>query len=229
MTDDAPRFAEMINKIAHELRSPLTSVKGFSSTLIRRWDRFTDEQRFQFVETIHADAERMGRIVAEVLDLARLETGRLELHPTQADVGLVVRAAAEHNASLPGGDRVTIDVPEGLTMWADAERIGHVLGNLIENAIKFSDEGPVAISGRRSGSSVEIEVSDQGVGVEDERLADLFSGPGPRGQKATPSGTGLGLYLSKRLVQAHGGDIGVTSTLGKGSTFVVTLPAEPPP
>jgi signal transduction histidine kinase len=75
------RIADMISKIAHELRSPLTSVKGFSSMLIAKWDRFTDEQRRQFVETIHADAERMGRIVSEVLDLARMEAGRLQLNP----------------------------------------------------------------------------------------------------------------------------------------------------
>ena len=74
-------FAELISKIAHELRSPLTSVKGFSATLLKRWDRFTDEQRLQFVETIHADAERMGRIVSEVLDLARLEANRSRSTP----------------------------------------------------------------------------------------------------------------------------------------------------
>ena len=82
-----PRLAEMISKMAHELRSPLTSVKGFSSMLMKRWDRFTDEQKFQFVETIHHDAERMSRIVSEVLDLARLESGRLELHKANHDAG----------------------------------------------------------------------------------------------------------------------------------------------
>src|ERR671910_1340909 len=97
MTDDAPRFAELISKIAHELRSPLTSVKGFSATLVKRWDRFTDEQKLQFVETIHADAERMGRIVSEVLDLARLETGRFELNPTAVNAKATVDRAVEDN------------------------------------------------------------------------------------------------------------------------------------
>src|SRR5918992_5670333 len=92
---EGPKFAEMINKIAHELRSPLTSVKGFSSTLIKRWEKFTDEQKREFVETIHFDAERMSRIVSEVLDLARLESGRLELRRESVDLGGVARMVVE--------------------------------------------------------------------------------------------------------------------------------------
>jgi signal transduction histidine kinase len=223
--DDAPRFAEMISKIAHELRSPLTSVKGFSSTLIRRWDRFTDEQRFQFVETIHADAERMGRIVSEVLDLARLESGRLELHLQPVDVAKLATEASSHHKDLPGADRVEVRVAEGVAAHADPERMVHVLGNLIENAIKFSDEGPVVVDAAGEGGSIRITVSDQGVGIPPERLESVFLGPGPTGQVATPSGTGLGLYLSKRLVEAHGGSIAVDSEPKRGSTFTVILPA----
>ncbi len=222
--DEAPRFAEMISKIAHELRSPLTSVKGFSSTLIRRWDRFTEEQRFQFVETIHADAERMGRIVSEVLDLARLETGRLELHQQNVDLAALTEKAVGHHAALPGSDRVKLQIPGGLRAFADPDRLEHVLGNLIENAIKFSDEGDVVVSGREAGDAVELSVSDRGVGIEKDRLEAVFSGPGPTGQKATPSGTGLGLYLSKRLIDVHGGSISVDSSPGQGSTFTVALP-----
>ncbi len=226
--DEGPRFAEMISKIAHELRSPLTSVKGFSSTLIRRWDRFTDEQRFQFVETIHSDAERMARIVSEVLDLARLETGRLELHLQNVDLAALATAAAGHHKALPGSERVEVRLRDGLVAHADPERLTHVLGNLIENAIKFSDEGAILVEGRASPPAVELSVSDQGVGIEPERLEAVFSGPGPTGQKATPSGTGLGLYLSKRLMEAHGGSISVRSSRGTGSTFTITLPEAAP-
>ena len=223
------RFAEMISKIAHELRSPLTSVKGFSSTLIKRWDKFTDEQRFQFVETINADADRMSRIVSEVLDLARLETGRFELHATGIELRPVAEKAATHHAMLPGADRVVVEIPEGLKAWADPDRLGHVLSNLVENAVKFSDDGPIRISGRAlNGDTVEVSVSDDGVGIEPERLSEVFSGPAPTGQRATPSGTGLGLYLSRRLVEAHGGSISVESELEKGSTFTVVLPTQGP-
>lgn len=222
------RFAELIGKIAHELRSPLTSVKGFSATLIKRWDRFTDEQRRQFVQTIHADAERMGRIVSEVLDLARLEAGRLELHLTRLDIAVVMEKAASNLAELAGAERVAIDVEPGLTAWADGDRIEHVLTNLVENAIKFSDSGAITVSGRSVDGWVELSVTDEGIGIEQERLADLFSGPAPAGQRTGPSGTGLGLYLTRLLVEAHGGELSVDSAAGAGSTFTARLPQERP-
>jgi signal transduction histidine kinase len=218
-------FAELISKIAHELRSPLTSVKGFSATLVDRWDRFTDEQRKQFVETIHADAERMSRIISEVLDLARLEAGRLELHPDSVQVAAIANRAVEHLSKLSGSERVSIDIEGSVMATADPERLGHVLSNLIENAIKFSEDGSIEVSATTDGAEVTIVVSDHGVGIEPERLGDVFSGPAPSGQISTPSGTGLGLYLTRRLVEAHSGSIGVQSTPGEGSVFTVTLPA----
>jgi len=227
MSSEDQRFAEMISKIAHELRSPLTSVKGFSSTLIKRWDKFTDEQRFQFIETINADADRMSRIVSEVLDLARLETGRFELHATRVELRPVAEKAATHHATLPGAERVVVEIPDGLTAWGDPDRLGHVISNLVENAVKFSDEGPIRIAGRSlDDGTVAVSVSDEGVGIESERVAEVFSGPAPAGQRATPSGTGLGLYLSRRLVEAHGGSISVTSQIDEGTTFTMVLPGE---
>ncbi|HWL65799.1 MAG TPA: HAMP domain-containing sensor histidine kinase [Actinomycetota bacterium] len=227
-SQEAPRFAEMISKIAHELRSPLTSVKGFSATLLKRWDRFTDEQKLQFIETIHFDAERMGRIVSEVLDLARLETGKLELHPTLVDLHAIATQAAEHHKTLPGADRVVVEVEEGTRAWGDPDRLAHVVGNLIENGVKFSDEGPIEVTARRANGMVELTVTDQGIGIEADLLPTVFDGPAPAGGKATPSGTGLGLYLSRRLVEAHGGTITVESRSGEGATFVVSIPAESP-
>lgn len=223
---DDVRFAEMISKIAHELRSPLTSVKGFSSTLVSRWDRFTDEQRKQFVETIHADAERMARIVSEVLDLARLEANRLELNPNQVQLrGLVEKVAGSHS-ELPGAARISIEVDEDALVWADPERLTHVLSNLIENAIKFSDDGPIVVSAERaSEGAVTIRVSDQGVGIDPDALPHIFEGPAAAAQKATPTGSGLGLYLSRRLVEAHGGTLEAESRAGAGATFRVTLPS----
>jgi signal transduction histidine kinase len=225
MTSDV-RFAELIGKIAHELRSPLTSIKGFSATLIKRWDRFTDEQRLQFVETIHSDAERMGRIVSEVLDLARLEAGRLELHRELLDIGTVVAKATKNISELGGADRIEARA-ESVGAWADADRLEHVMTNLLENAVKFSESGPIAVQARKAEDGwAEIVVADEGVGIEESRLSDLFSGPGPTGQRSGPSGTGLGLYLTRLLIEAHGGAITVQSAAGRGSTFTVRLPPE---
>jgi signal transduction histidine kinase len=220
MTDNA-RFADMISKIAHELRSPLTSVKGFSATLVKRWDRFTDEQRLQFIETIHHDAERMGRIVSEVLDLARLEAGRLELQLQHTSLREIASKAVANHSGLEGAERVRIDIAEDATVFADPERLGHALSNLVENAIKFSDEGPVVISADGVGT---ITVSDEGVGIPEETIGGIFSGPAPHAQKSGPSGSGLGLYLTRRLVEAHDGTVSVESRVGEGSKFTITLP-----
>jgi signal transduction histidine kinase len=220
-------LGELISKIAHELRSPLTSVKGFSSMLVTRWDRFTDEQRYQFVETIAADAERMGRIVTEVLDLARMETGRIELYKTVVEVRRLVDAAVERSADQPGADRVVAEIEDGLSAWADADRLEAVVANLIENAIKFSDEGPITVSARAVDSSTEISVRDEGVGIDPELLPHVFLGPAPLGGRAGPSGAGLGLYMSRGLIELHDGHIEADSALGRGSTFTVTLPGRP--
>lgn len=221
-------FAELISKIAHELRSPLTSVKGFSATLERRWDRFTDEERRQFVSTIHADAERMARIVSEVLDLARLEANRLELNPTQADLATIAQQSADHLAGLPGGDRVRVEIPDGLTAYVDSEKLGHMLRNLIENAIKFSDEGDITVTATAHDGVVEVIVQDAGIGIEADRIGELFDRPAPHGQRSAPWGTGLGLYLTRRLAEAHGGSLHVDSEVDRGSRFTLSLPSRAP-
>ena len=209
------RIADMISKIAHELRSPLTSVKGFSSMLLTRWDRFTDEQRFQFIETIHADAERMGRIVSEVLDLARMEADRLELHQARAEVDDVAHKAATRLGELPGAERIEYAISSGLTVWADAERLE-------------ADEGAIVVAAEPTEGGVQIRVEDKGVGIGPDVLPHVFSGPAPRGAGyKTPSGAGLGLYLSRGLVEAHGGRISAESAPGQGSVFTVWLPEGP--
>ena len=222
------RFAELISKIAHELRSPLTAVQGFSATLLKRWDRFDDDQKRQLVETINADAVRMGRIISEVVDLARLETGALQLSCAEVDVASITERARGNVARLPGSERVEVRVEPGLSAWADAARLEHILTNLVENAVKFSSEGPIELEARRAtGRGVRIAISDRGEGIATERLPGLFDGPAPVGASAVPLGSGLGLYLTRRLVEAHGGSVGVTSEPGKGSSFTVELPPAP--
>lgn len=220
------RFAELIALIAHDLRSPLTSVKGFSTTLIKRWDRFTDEQRLELIRTISIDAERMSRIVTEVVDLARLEAGRLELRRSEVEISEVVGRALEQLAHMNGANRLVDDVDEPLKAWADPERLTHILFNLIENAMKYSEQGPVRVSAHRDGDTVTIAISDEGAGIGPDRIAGVFEGPW--GPSSSSSGTGLGLYLTKQLVDAHGGSITVDSKEGHGSTFTVVLPARGP-
>jgi signal transduction histidine kinase len=221
------RFAELISKIAHELRSPLTAVQGFSATLIKRWDRFDDEQKRQLVATINADAVRMGRIISEVVDLARLEIGTLQLSSAEVDVASVVQRACDNVGRLSGSERVEVTVEPQLSVWADPARLEHIVTNLVENAIKFSSEGPIELTARGNGGRVEIAVADQGEGIDREALPSIWDGPAPVGSSAAPLGSGLGLYLTRRLVEAHGGSVDVTSERGRGSRFMVTLPSTP--
>lgn len=193
--------------------------------LMKRWDRFTDEQKFQFVETIHHDAERMSRIVSEVLDLARLESGRLELHRTQADLLPIASRAGASVAILPGSDRIHIEIDDEVSVFADPERLEGVLANLLENAVKFSEDGPIVLSATSGEERVTIAVSDEGVGIPTERIGGVFEGPQPAGAMAMPTGGGLGLYLARGIVEAHGGTIEVESTEGKGTTFTMLVAA----
>ena len=218
-----PTFAEMVSKIAHELRSPLTSIKGFSATLVKRFDAFTDDQKLQFMETILADANRMSRIITEVLDLARLEADRLELLQTDAHLASAVDKAVA-GLALPGAERVSVEVPDDISVWADPDRLERIIATLVENGVKFSEEGPVNVIASVEGNLVVVTVSDQGIGIEPDRIDSVFSGPGPTGQMAGPTGTGLGLYLARRLVEAHHGSLSVESKEGAGSTFTVSLP-----
>ena len=208
---------------AHELRSPLTSIKGFSATLVKRWDRFSEEQKFQFIETILSDANRMSRIISEVLDLARLEADRLELAPTDAHLASATEKAVSSLGSLKGVERVAVDVPDDLTVWADPERLERIIAALVENAVKFSEASPVELTARAEEKTVVVTVTDEGVGIEPDRIDSVFDGPGPGNQIAGPTGTGLGLYLARRLAEAQGGSLIVESQLGAGSTFTATL------
>lgn len=215
----------MIATIAHELRSPLTSIKGFSATLVSRWDRFDDGQKLELVTAIYHDSERMSRIISEVLDLARLEADRLELNRTMCEVAPIAEEAISHLKTLPGASRIEVESSPEAIVFADARRLQHVLFNLLENAVRFSDDGRVSLVAAPSGDRVSISVTDSGSGIPPDRLEAIFLGPRGGTHDAVPQGTGLGLYLSRLLVEAHGGTIDVRSRLGEGSTFTVTMPA----
>lgn len=195
--------------------------------LMKRWDRFTDEERLQFVETIHHDAERMSRIISEVLDLARLESGRLELHRAQHELAPIAHRARGNLATMPGVERIEVNVVGGVVVDADAERLESVLTNLLENALKFSDVGPISLGASAEGDMTLIRVTDLGVGVEKGRLEEIFEGPQPsHAGAAMPTGGGLGLYLARGVLGAHGGSISIDSKVGEGATFILRLPGK---
>ncbi|ANW21028.1 sensor histidine kinase [Streptomyces clavuligerus] len=227
--------AELIATVAHELRSPLTSVKGFTATLLAKWERFTDDQKRLMLETVDADASRVTRLIAELLDISRIDSGRLEVRRQPVDIAAAVgRHVQAHMASGQGSDRFFVRVRRGLpALWADPDKIDQVLGNLLENAVRHGagtvtiEVAPVAATGGESGAErgTAVTVSDEGPGIPEESMSRVFTRFW-RGSKR--GGTGLGLYIVKGIVEAHGGTITVGRGPGGGAEFRFTLPVGVP-
>jgi PAS domain S-box-containing protein len=231
--------AELVSTVAHELRSPLTSVKGFTATLLAKWGRFTDDQKRVMLETVNADADRVTRLITELLDVSRIESGRMEVHRELVDVP--DRARKIVAGRVAAGDpesRFRLEVRAGLPeTWLDADKIDQILGNLVENAVRHG-AGIVTIvvepARMDDQDAVAVSVRDQGEGIAPDvapRVFRQFWRGKPRGGSRTSrhgGGTGLGLYIVKGLVEAHGGTIGVTRAPGGGAEFRFILPAGAP-
>lgn len=227
----------LISTVAHELRSPLTSVKGFTATLLRRWDRFTDDQKRFMLETIEHDADRVTRLIGELLDVSRIDAGRMEVRRQPVDVGAAARRHVERMvASGHAPDRFVVDVRSALPeVWADPDRIDQVLGNLLENAVRHG-AGTVTLevvpvrealtAGALTTEAVAVTISDEGDGIADIDLQRVFSRFWHGSRRG---GTGLGLYVVRGLVEAHGGSVRVGRAAAGGAEFRFTLPAGAPP
>jgi signal transduction histidine kinase len=213
--------SDLVATVAHELRSPLTGVKGFVQALLNRWDRLNDEQKKLMLTTVHADSDRLSRLITELLDVARLDTGRLSMHQRPCDVGQLthrvidsVRAGAPHRieyvapADLPG-------------IWADPDKYTQVLTNVLENAIRHGSD-PVTVTAGLEGDRIRVRVDDSGEGIPPEIRQRAFTKFWTTGQRG---GSGLGLYLVNGLVKAHGGTVTIDDAPGGGARIVTTWPA----
>jgi PAS domain S-box-containing protein len=219
--------ADLVSTVAHELRSPLTSVKGFTATLLARWDRFNDDQKKVMLETVNADADRVTRLLTELLDVSRIDAGRLEMRVQVVDLEAAVRkGVAGQVAGGEADDRFVVvvggAVPE---IWADPDKVDQVVANLLENALRHGD-GTVRVTVGPYDGGVEVTVEDQGQGIPEETAARVFTRFW-RGNRAR--GTGLGLYIVKGLVEAHGGTVDVGRAEIGGARFRFVLPAGSPP
>jgi hypothetical protein len=220
-----PTGVEVIATVSHELRSPLTSVKGYTSLLLNRWERLADEQKRTMLEQVHHDADRVTRLITELLDISRLETGRLVLRRQLVDLaaladGVVAKLAVTY-PDLGAEIDVTPSVPR---VFADPDKVEQVLTNLVENAAKYASPTGLRIVVDESGDdTVRIAVHDVGEGIPQGDLPKVFR-KFFRRDHGRPSGTGLGLWISRGLVEAHGGRLTATSVEGKGSVFSFTLP-----
>ncbi|GGT17339.1 PAS domain-containing sensor histidine kinase [Streptomyces toxytricini] len=227
--------AELIATVAHELRSPLTSVKGFTATLLAKWERFTDDQKRLMLETVDADANRVTRLIAELLDISRIDSGRLEVRRQPVDIATAVgRHVQALTANGQAPERFLVRVSRSLPdLWADPDKIDQILGNLLENAVRHG-EGTVTIdvsptsltnAAGKTEKGTAVTVTDEGPGIPEESMGRVFTRFW-RGSKR--GGTGLGLYIVKGIVEAHGGTITVGRGPGGGAEFRFILPVGAP-
>jgi signal transduction histidine kinase len=220
--------------VAHELRTPLTALQGFTELLVSR--AMPPERAARCLRHLHTEAERLGRIVTELLDLSRIESGRpLELRCEAVDLSEAIERNVDLFAVQHERHRFQwTQHPDARTLHADRDAVDRILKNLISNAVKYSPGGGRVIVATRPSDDrlgmVELSVEDDGVGIPANQLARIFDKyvRVPDRQTAAVRGLGLGLALVRALAEAHGGSVEVESLPGKGSTFRVFLPSENP-
>lgn len=222
---------EFVSTVSHELRTPLTSIKGFADTILRAGDRLDVAQQRRYIDIIKQQADRLTRLVEDLLAVSRLESKKLQLTVRAIDLREAIQRVTHILSEKARNHKINDVIPPGLPLvWADADRLEQILTNLIDNAIKYSpSETTVTVVARDvpgTPEMVEFSVADQGGGIPQEHLKDLFSKFSRLDNPLTrqTEGTGLGLYITRSLVVALGGQIKVSSVPGC-TTFTVQLPA----
>jgi signal transduction histidine kinase len=214
--------SDLVATLAHELRSPLTGVKGFVQALLNRWDKLNDEQKKLMLTTVHADSDRLSRLIAELLDVARIDTGRLQLYPRPSDAAtLVGRVVDSVQASTSRVLELAV-APELPEVFVDPDKFTQVVTNLVENGVRHG-EGVVRVSLEGYDEGVRLLVDDEGDGIPEDlrkRVFTKFWKGGARG------GSGLGLYLVGGLTRAHGGTVTIAQAPGGGARIVTEWPSE---
>ncbi len=225
--------ATFISVMSHELKTPVSIIKGYASTLSRTDVSLDAATQHELLTGIEEEADRLANLIADLLEVSRIQAGGLRIHPTEIDAAdiaaqVVSALAATTDERFEFQLRFEHAMPAVL---ADAERLRMVFSNLISNAIKYSpDGGTIRVGGWHEGAHVLIYVSDEGIGIAADEIPRLFSRfyrVDNRLARET-QGSGLGLYLTKAIIEAHGGRIWVDSSIGKGSRFTFTLPVAPP-
>jgi signal transduction histidine kinase len=216
--------SDLVATVAHELRSPLTGVKGFVTALLNRWDKLNDEQKKLMLTTVAADSDRLSRLIAELLDVARIDTGRLQMHRRPTDAAMLLRRIVDSVAA--GTARpISLEIDEGLPeVMADPDKFTQVFMNLVENGVRHGD-GSVRVHATSAEDAVVVTVDDQGEGIPVDLRRRVFTKFWKGGQRG---GSGLGLYIVGGLVKAHGGTVTLDDAPGGGARIVVVWPQNLP-
>jgi signal transduction histidine kinase len=225
--------SEFLASMSHELRTPLNAVIGFSDVLLERMFGDLNERQEEYLRDIRDSGRHLLELINEILDLSKVEAGRMELDPVRLALVPVLEhglAMVRERAERTGVSLELASEPDVDEVWADELKLKQVVLNLLTNAVKFTEAGgSVTVTARRTGHVAEVTVRDTGIGIaegERERIFEAFQ-RGGRGVRTTTEGTGLGLTLSKRIVELHGGRLWMESVLGEGSLFGFSLPLAP--
>jgi signal transduction histidine kinase len=218
-----------LSMATHELRTPLTVISGYVELLTASSANFSAEEQ-EFVDIVRTSAATLTALVNDLLDLARMEAGRLELMIAPVNVIEAVERVFRMVAAQAAAKGIDVQIeraPKLPLIAADLNRIVQILLNLFGNAIKFTEQGHVRCVMRVKGNGVELRIIDTGIGIPEEALPRIFDEfrQADAGTTRKFGGSGLGLAIAKRLIELHGGTIGVTSKLGVGSTFTIWFPA----
>ncbi len=222
--------SEFLANMSHELRTPLNAILGFSEVLVEKMFGEVNEKQLDYLKDIHSSGQHLLSLINDILDLSKIEAGKMELQPSdfdlpealQTSISLVKERAQRHGIALK------LDVASDLgTIHADERKFKQIMLNLLSNAVKFTPEaGSIAVAAKTNGKMVEVSVADSGAGIAPEDHGAVFEEfrqvGGDAARKA--EGTGLGLPLAKRFVELHGGQIRLESAPGQGSTFTFTIP-----
>jgi len=220
--------SEFLANMSHELRTPLNAIIGFTRIVMRRSHDVLETKQYENLEKILASGQHLLALINAILDLAKVEAGRIEIIPRETELASVLEHSIRTIEPLVKGDTmVTKRFDDRLpTMVVDDEKLRQILINLLSNAVKFTPAGSIEVRAAARNGSVEVAVADTGIGIPADKLEAIFEEFEQADATSTRiyGGTGLGLAISRRLARLMQGDIQVESTLGKGSTFTLTLP-----
>ncbi len=218
--------SEFVSIVSHEFRTPLTGIQGFSEMM--RDEELSLEEMREYAGDINKDAQRLNRMINEMLDLDRMESGRMTLHPERMDLNAVIDDVADRVRPNAPNHTLTLDLqPDLPQLQGDRDRLTQVASNLLNNAVKYSPTGGrITVSTRADGDQLRLDVRDEGLGIPADALETIFERYSRVDSQATKDiqGTGLGLPIVRQIVQLHGGRVWAESELGRGSVFHVVLP-----
>jgi signal transduction histidine kinase len=225
--------SDFLATMSHELRTPLNAIIGFSEVLHEQMFGELNERQLAYIDDVLEAGNHLLSLINDVLDLAKIEAGRMELELSQVAVPDVLRSAVSMHSERADRSGIELNLstePDEITITADERRVRQIVFNLLSNAVKFTPpDGRIDVSGRAHDGQVEIAVTDTGPGIAKEDLQKIFEEFEQTSEGKRAEGTGLGLPLSRKLVELHGGRLWVDSEPGRGSTFRFTLPLEAHP